>query len=272
MIHLLSLGAGVQSSAMALMAAVGEITPMPSAAIFADTQAEPKSVYRWLAWLKDKLPFPVYCVTKGSLEDTALDMKTTKDGRKFSKTDIPFFTRHDDGSQGMIPHRSCTQDFKIAPIEKKAKEIADIKRGEKKVRVTQWIGISLDEAQRMKPARKPWIANRFPLVEMRMRRSECLAWMDRNDYPSPPRSACVFCPFHGDSEWRRLKQEEPQEFERAIQFERRLQKIKAESDNFDTTPYLHSSRRPLDEIDFSNDLDHGQQLLWGNECEGMCGL
>ena len=39
-IHIISLGAGVQSSTMALMAACGEITPMPQCAIFADTQAE----------------------------------------------------------------------------------------------------------------------------------------------------------------------------------------------------------------------------------------
>ncbi len=39
-VHTISLGAGVQSSTMALMAAAGEITPMPAAAIFADTQAE----------------------------------------------------------------------------------------------------------------------------------------------------------------------------------------------------------------------------------------
>jgi len=45
MINVLSLGAGVQSSTMALMAAKGEITPMPDCAIFADTQAEPQSVY-----------------------------------------------------------------------------------------------------------------------------------------------------------------------------------------------------------------------------------
>jgi len=33
--HVISLGAGVQSSTMALMAAAGEITPMPDCAIFA---------------------------------------------------------------------------------------------------------------------------------------------------------------------------------------------------------------------------------------------
>jgi 3'-phosphoadenosine 5'-phosphosulfate sulfotransferase (PAPS reductase)/FAD synthetase len=59
----LSLGAGVQSSTLALMAARGEIGPMPKAAIFADTQAEPESVYRWLDWLEKQLPFPVHRVT-----------------------------------------------------------------------------------------------------------------------------------------------------------------------------------------------------------------
>ena len=58
-IHVLSLGAGVQSSTLALMAAKGEVGPMPTAAIFADTQAEPASVYKWLDWLEAQLPFPV---------------------------------------------------------------------------------------------------------------------------------------------------------------------------------------------------------------------
>ena len=58
MINVLSLGAGVQSSTMALMAAKGEITPMPDCAIFADTQAEPQSVYDYLDWLEKQLPFP----------------------------------------------------------------------------------------------------------------------------------------------------------------------------------------------------------------------
>ncbi len=58
-IHILSLGAGVQSSTLALMAAAGEVSPMPTAAIFADTQDEPASVYKWLDWLEKQLPFPV---------------------------------------------------------------------------------------------------------------------------------------------------------------------------------------------------------------------
>ena len=63
--HIISLGAGVQSSTMALMAAKGEITPMPDAAIFADTGWEPKYVYDWLDWLETQLPFPVHRVSGG---------------------------------------------------------------------------------------------------------------------------------------------------------------------------------------------------------------
>ena len=67
--HYISLGAGVQSSTMALMAAAGELTPMPEAAIFADTGSEPATVYRWLDYLEKKLPFPVCRVGAGSLRE-----------------------------------------------------------------------------------------------------------------------------------------------------------------------------------------------------------
>ena len=66
-LEIISLGAGVQSSVMALMAARGELTPMPSAAVFADTQWEPAGVYAHLDWLEQQLPFPTYRVTQGNL-------------------------------------------------------------------------------------------------------------------------------------------------------------------------------------------------------------
>lgn len=48
-LRILSLGAGVQSTTLALMAAHGEIGAMPDCAIFADTGWEPKAVYEHLA-------------------------------------------------------------------------------------------------------------------------------------------------------------------------------------------------------------------------------
>jgi len=278
-VHIISLGAGVQSSTMALMAAKGEINPMPVAAIFSDTGAEPESVYRWLEWLTAELPFPVNKVWKArkgnqlTLEAASLEMKETKDGRLFSQTNIPFFTKDNEtGALGMIPFRSCTLDFKIGPLRQAQKILGEVQRNQKTVSVVSWIGISTDEASRMKDSRDAWAVNRYPLIEKRMTRNDCLAWMEKHHYPQPPRSACVFCPFHSDTEWRRLKNDEPKEFAKAVEFEKQIQATKAASSNFKTTPYLHASRLPLDTVDFRNAEDLGQINMFENECEGMCGV
>jgi len=272
--HIISLGAGVQSSTMALMAAHGEITPMPDCAIFADTQAEPESVYKWLDWLEKQLPFPVHRVTNGSLTDDVLKRRVTKDGRLYSRTNIPMFTKDNESKkEGRIVFRSCTGDFKIKPLRKKQREIAEIKRGQKTIGCTTWIGISLDEATRMKDSREAWCVNRYPLIELRMERYQCLEWMESHGYPQPPRSSCVYCPFHSNTEWRRLMYTEPKEFAKAVQFEKDLQGAKAASANFKTTPYLHRQCVPLDQADFSTLSERNRQInMFENECEGMCGV
>ena len=272
-VHLISLGAGVQSSTMALMAARGEILPMPTAAIFADTQAEPASVYRWLDWLEKQLPFPVHRVTAGSLRDRALEMRTAKDGRLWPKTKIPYYVVYKNGRKSKIPKRSCTRDFKLRPLFKASRRIAGIKRGQKTVGVIQWIGISVDEVHRMKPSREPWAEIRWPLIEKRFTRGMCLDWMAIHGYPEPPRSACVFCPFHHADEWRRLQVDEPEEFAKAVQFERDVQ-AEAECDPAkNRIPFLHKICMPLDQIDFRTDIELGQLTFdWQDECEGMCGV
>lgn len=277
--HILSLGAGVQSSCLAMMAARGEVVGYPKldAAIFADTQDEPRSVYVWLDWLEQEIarspfPFQVHRVTKGKLSEKVLKMRTTADGRKYSSCDIPVFTKSADGSQGLIPNRKCTTDFKIVPILKKAREIANVTRGQKVPTVSQWIGISLDEVARMKPSREAWAENVWPLVDMRMRRHDCLLWMERNGYPRPPRSSCVFCPYHSNAEWRRLKYEEHDAFSDAVEFERKFQHVRSREHGNQPTPFLHRSIIPLDQVDLTTLEDHGQLSLFGNECTGMCGV
>lgn len=276
--NFLSLGAGVQSSTIALMAKHGEITPMPDAAIFADTQAEPASVYKWLDWLEPQLPFPVIRVTRGDMTQESLVVKERKDGSgSWSKSLIPAFIANPDGSRGIMG-RQCTYSYKVEQLERAARLHGKIKRGQKNVTVTQWIGISWDEIQRIKPSRVAWSQHRWPLVELRMGRRDCLKWMESHGYPKPPRSACVYCPFHSDNEWRRLRDEEPAEFARSVKFEKDLQAVKAKTERMRGIPFLHPSCIPLDEVDFRTDIERGQLALWldeqsfGNECEGMCGV
>lgn len=270
--HYISLGAGVQSSTMALMAACGEITPMPNAAIFADTQGEPAEVYDWLDWLEKQLPFPVYRATFGDLAKDALRIRrSSKSGKLYSKALIPLFTKNPDGSKGIL-QRQCTRDYKVNVINRKIKELLGVKAARRSagVMAVTWVGISRDEIIRIKPSHEPWIENRWPLIERNATRQECLRWMERHNYPRPPRSACVFCPYHSDAEWFRLKTEHPDEFAKAVAFEKAFQEVAVRQETMTGTPFLHDSLVQLDKINF--DPDRRQQSLFGNECEGMCGV
>jgi hypothetical protein len=265
-IHILSLGAGVQSSTMALMAAKGEITPMPTAAIFADTQAEPASVYRWLDWLEKQLPFPVNRVTRGSLTVESLRVRTSrKSGKTHIAHQVPAYTANRDGSFGTW-FRVCTDKHKLTPLKH---EVDRIRAGGPAV---CWIGISRDEIYRMKDSVRRHVQHRWPLVELRMTRQDCLRWMERNGYPQPPRSACVYCPYHSDAEWRRLRDEDPKSFAEAVAYEKALQLSTKQVERLTGIPFLHNSRVPLDQVDFSTEEDRGQQVMFSNECEGMCGV
>ena len=275
----LNLGAGVQSSALALMAKHGEISgKMPDAAIFADTQAEPDDVYDWLDWLEGELPFPVHRVTKGDLTKDCLTTRTISRGQNKGVSHvqniIPAFGILPDGTKTAAIGRSCTADYKVQQIIRKIRELADIKRGQKELTVTQWIGISWDEIQRMKQASHKFTQHRWPLIEKRYTREHCKQWMKKHGYPEPPRSACYYCPFHSDSEWRRLRDDQPEFFSKAIAFDKDLRKVhKEHNPTLKMEVYLHNSCKPLDEIDFDSDTDKGQMTFdFQSECEGMCGI
>lgn len=267
--HIISLGAGVQSTTMALMAAHGELTPMPECAIFADTQGEPQAVYEHLKWLMSPnvLPFPVHVVTAGDLWKSATRVRTRKDGgATYIATGIPVFMT--DGLTKGIGRRQCTRDFKINPVVRKARELCGLRRIPNKsgILVKMWMGISTDEAIRMKPARQTWIEARWPLIEKNMSRQGCLKWMERNGYPKPPKSACTFCPYHDDKAWLSLTRDELAD---AMTKERELQAAYAKASAIRGVPFFHASRVPLGQVDFRPDRSAD---LFGNECEGMCGV
>lgn len=263
MLRVISLGAGVQSTTMALMAAHGEITPMPDCAIFADTQWEPKSVYDHLDWLcgGNVLPFPVYRVTAGNLRAAVLNRSNTTGGRFAA---VPWFMKMPNGDDAM-GRRQCTKEYKLRPVQKK---IVELLGGHPKAGAEVWVGISTDEAIRCKPSRVQYIVNRWPLLERHINRNDCLAWMRRNGYPTPPRSACIGCPFHNDGYWRKLKLFGGGNWDDAVEVDRaiRLQP------GFKGEQFMHRSLVPLEDADLTTLEDAGQLNMFNNECEGMCGV
>lgn len=271
MIRVLSLGAGVQSTTLALMAGSALLPEIPDAAIFADTGAEPDAVYRHLDWLCQPglLAFPVHRVSAGNLRDILLD--PTNKRRYHARP--PLYVSNADGTSGII-RRQCTGDFKIDPIERGIRDLLGLKprqRWPKVPSVEQWIGISLDEATRMKPSPRPAVVMRWPLIDLRMSRRDCLAWLEQNGYPQPPKSACTFCPFHSDAEWRRLRDHDPKGWADAVAVDAAV-RTGLVSKGLDGALYVHRSCKPLPEVDLSTAEERGQINMFENECVGVCGV
>jgi hypothetical protein len=256
--NIISLGAGVQSSTMALMAAHGEITPMPDCAIFADTGWEPKAVYEHLARLEAALPFPVYRVSSGNLrEDTILRSNTS--GGRFAA--VPWHMEMPNGDRAM-GRRQCTSEYKLRPLYKKVRQLLGGKTP--KAGASMWIGISTDEAHRMKPARVQYVINNYPLIKLGLSRTNCEIWLKKHGWFAP-KSSCIGCPFHSDQQWRDLTKEE---FLDACE----IDKIIRDQPKMIAKQYMHRSCKPLTDVDLRTAEEAGQLSMFGNECEGMCGV
>lgn len=251
MIRFLSLGAGVQSSTLALMMARGEIEPCQHA-IFADTQWEPAHVYRHLDWLETQLPFPVHRVTQGNLRDAAMRQVKAIPGERFAS--IPWFM------PGAMGRRQCTREYKVDPLRRKMREIVGPK-GQAQV----CIGISVDEAHRMKPSRNKWQHHTWPLIDARMTRADCLMWMQRNGYPQPPKSSCLGCPYHSDRQWQEIKNGPADEWADVVAMDKAIRIVP----KMRLQQFMHRSCKPIDQVQFS---DETQVDMFGNECEGLCGV
>lgn len=172
--------------------------------------------------------------------------------------------------------RQCTQDYKLRPIQKKVREMLGLQRGRRGPKtpiVEQWIGISTDEAMRVKPSRYSYQKHRWPLIEARMSRSDCLRWCERNGYPTPPKSACTFCPYQSNARWRTLRDGDPAAFAQAVKIDEAIRPGMAGPKHPQNEQwFLHADRVPLANVDLSTAEDRGQLNLFINECEGMCGV
>ncbi|MEO8285013.1 MAG: metalloregulator ArsR/SmtB family transcription factor [Chloroflexota bacterium] len=270
----ISLGAGVQSTTLMLMALHGEFGETPQHAIFADTGWEPKAVYTHVEWLERLIVeqfdgrMTLHRVSRSNIRADALAFAS---GESRRWPNAPLFVKGQEGSRGIL-RRQCTSDYKIVPIQRRMREL--MKR-EGRAHVELWMGISLDEATRMKPSRVPWATNTYPLIERRMTRWDCLRWLEAHGYPQPPKSACTGCPYHNDAMWRTIRDDDPEAWQDAVEFDRSIRQLPGIRGQL----FLHSARVPLDQVDLtgsrsklSRDSSMGVESSFDAECEGLCGV
>lgn len=310
-LHVLNLGAGVQSTALYLMSLRGdepEHVPVFDCAIFADTQEEPRAVYEHLAWLKSLGGPPIIERSAGSLGNDLLAGKNTTGQNLTRFASIPTFCIGEHDDKPGRNKRQCTKDYKTEVVEATIRrDVVGLKarqRFPKGVVIHQYLGLSYDEPGRVarvkdrfagnvnptpffpldefdeappRTERQPirWAVPHFPLFEMEWNRSDCVAYLqsvapDR----TVPRSACTFCPFRGNAEWRDIRDNDPAGWRRAVQIDEALRSGARCAEGLDKQMYLHRSCQPLAIVDLEKPESAADRYFFGiaAECEGMCGV
>lgn len=172
------------------------------------------------------------------------------------------------GKAAMTP-RLCTNVYKIQPMMQKLRKLAGAKTRRPPppgTTVNQWFGISYDESTRMRDSRYAWLKHYYPLVDLKMTRDDCHAWLAEHELTAP-RSACVGCPYHSAEEWARIKAD-PELWADAVEFDELIRTEWTRRFRRPHNPrYLHRSRVPL--VDLV--IDDGENS-WEQECEGVCGV
>ena len=228
---IISLGWGVQSWTLAAMVALKELPPVDYA-VHADTGHEMSGTYahakKWTPWLEEH---GVKVVTvHGRRTEVVVEAWS-------NSVNIPAFTLDKQtGSRGQV-QRQCTNLWKIQPIRRFIRTIIP---NPKPGAVESWLGISLDEWQRMRTSDVAFIVNVYPLVDRRITREACVAWLQAHGLDIPPKSACTFCPFKSLSAWQELKRQGGPDWAEAIAVDEAIRWKREKHPLF-----VHPARKPL---------------------------
>lgn len=252
--QIFSSGGGVQSTAIAALIVRGDL-PKPDLAVIIDTEREKSTTWEYME-----------AVTAPALASVGVVIHRVPKS-KYSRVDfiggaegktvlIPAFTTLN-GGVGKKP-TFCSSEWK-----------RDVKRRwvtkeHLVVRAQDWMGFSTDEikrASKMIKANPGKWGYRFPLLELRMSRGDCIALVQDMGWPKPPRSCCWMCPNMHMREWRKVMAGPDRD--KVISFEKEIRA-------HDKHIWLTDQCVPVEQADFSE----ANESMWGDsglECEsGQC--
>lgn len=259
--NILSLGAGVQSTAILLASAKG-ILPKIDYAIFADTGWEPQSVYEHLDRIEKEIAEPagikIFRVSVGNIRNDILD-----ESKEFLQ--IPVYALKNNGNK-VMGIRQCTNIYKVRPVCDKVRELlgaekfpnGSVGRLKWNIKTDLQIGISVDEIERAKPSKYKYLNHTFPLLDLGWTRQDCLNFLNEHGYSNTPKSSCIGCPFKSNLQWSELKLNDSVSWDDAVFVDESIRNKTANSSNIKNV-FLHRKCKPLndavDDIDEDNMLD-----------------
>ena len=265
-IRVLSMGWGVQTWTLAAMAALDEIEK-PDYVVFADTTHEIEGTTlfasTWGPWLEDH-----------GLRVVASSSSKTDVSSATSSVWIPAFTLSAEGAEGQL-NRQCTQNWKVRVVRAFCR--AELARrgidGLPPGSVEMWMGISLDEIERMRDSDVKYIANRYPLIERRITRQQCEEWLLTHHLPIPPKSSCTFCPYRSPVGWQSIKRRGGPDWDKAVAVDTAIRDRRHNGHVL----FLHPARKPLAEaVVIPEDFGMSQVEMFDEGamgCDGgICGV
>jgi hypothetical protein len=240
-------GGGVQSAGIAALIVLGELRP--DLAVIVDTEREQSTTWAYM----DEVITPALAsvgVALHRVKKSEYEPRDLYGGKNSDTLLIPAFTTQG-GDIGKLP-TYCSSYWKREVVKRWANA-----QGVKAV--DQWLGISVDEMQRVQSDKKGKWNTRYPLIERAMNRGDCVSLVKRMGWPEPPRSSCWMCPNHLQQEWRDIRDNKPQDWRAAVKFDREIRLL-------DPHAYVHADGVPLDQAD----LDDHNAVLFSHCDSGMC--
>ena len=238
---ILSCGAGMQSTALALISCANKLiqdgkanefnftyeerVPIYDAVMFCDLGLEPAWVYSQVRFIEEACKWagiPFYVLKSDLYEDYSKNFGNSR------VVSIPFWSIDENGKKGKMM-RNCTLDYKINIMQKFAREHLfgyakgqrtkpeDIKAHE------MHLGFSKEEERRCKENPHKMFVNKFPLCDMGLTRADNYAYIKDVWGLETKASACCFCPFHTNYFFGYIKKNNKEEYEKTVVFDQMLE-------------------------------------------------
>lgn len=253
---ILSCGAGMQSTALALMSCENAKypgkhpeVPVYDAIIFCDLGKEPPWVYDQVYFIQSACEgagIPFYVLSTDLYGDYA------KNFGKSRVVAIPFWSIDENGKKGKM-RRNCTIDYKITAIQKFTRwELLGYKKGQRTKPEDigaheMHIGFSAEEKQRIFDSKHVLFTNKFPLADMGLERKDNYAYIKDVWGLESKASACQFCPFHKNYFFKYIKENHIAEYKDLVEFDEMLEREQPNT-KIRSKIYISRSRKRIKDL------------------------